>query len=72
LSYTIADGDEVLYLIVPDKREKDVVMQLLRPAIKQNNVLIKYILFSDLKQHCDALCKLGDSYMIMERIAKTV
>ena len=72
LSYTIADGDEVFYLIVPDNREKDVVLQLSRPAIKSNNVLIKYILFSELRQHCDALCKFGDSHRIMEKIAKAV
>lgn len=72
LSYTIADGDEVFYLIVPDKREKDVCMQLCRPAIKQNNVVIKYILFSELRSHCDALCKFGESHHIMEKIAKAV
>jgi len=72
LSYTIADGDEVFYLIVPDRREKDVVTQLSRPAIKKNSTLIKYILFSELRQHCDALCKFGDSHRIMEKIAKTV
>ena len=72
LSYTIADGDEVFYLIVPDKREKDVCMQLCRPAIKQNNVLIKYILFSELRSQCDALCKFGDCHRIMEKIAKAV
>ena len=72
LSYTIADGDEVFYLIVPDKREKDVCLQLCRPAIKQNNVLIKYILFSELRSHCDALCKFGESHHIMEKIAKSV
>ncbi len=72
LGYTIADGDEVFYLIVPDKREKDVVLQLSRPSIKQNDIIIRYILFSELRQQCDALCKFGDSYMIMERIAKTV
>jgi type II restriction enzyme len=72
LSYTIADDDEVFYLIVPDKREKDVVAQLSRPAIKQNKVMIKYILFSDLRQHCDALCKFGDSHLIMEKIARNV
>jgi len=72
LSYTIADGDEVFYLIVPNKREKDVCLQLSRPAIKQNNVIIKYILFSELRSHCDALCKFGESHMIMEKIAKTV
>jgi type II restriction enzyme len=72
LSYTIADGDEVFYLIVPDKREKDVCMQLCRPSIKQNNVAIKYILFSELRSQCDALCKFGDSHHIMEKIAKAV
>lgn len=72
LSYSIADGEEVFYLIVPDKREKDVCLQLSRPAIKQNKVLIKYILFSELRSHCDALCKFGDSHQIMEKIAKAV
>jgi type II restriction enzyme len=72
LSYTIADGDEVFYLIVPDKREKDVCMQLCRPSIKQNNVPIKYILFSELRSQCDALCRFGESHHIMEKIARAV
>ncbi len=72
LSYSIADGDEVFYLIVPDKREKDVCMQLCRPAVKQNNVVIKYILFSELRNHCDALCKFGENHLVMEKIAKRV
>jgi len=72
LSYSIADGDEVFYLIVPDKREKDVCLQLCRPALKQNNVSIKYILFSELRSNCDALCRFGDSHHIMEKIAKSV
>ncbi len=71
LSYTIDNDDKIFYLIVPDNREKDVVLQLSRPAIKQNNVRIKYILFSELQQHCDALCKFGDSHHIMEKIAKS-
>ncbi|MBN8852733.1 MAG: hypothetical protein BGO55_03150 [Sphingobacteriales bacterium 50-39] len=72
LSFTIADGDEVLYLIVPDARERDVVLQLSRPAIRKNNVPIRYILFSDLQQHCESLCKFGDSHHIMQKIAKAV
>lgn len=70
LSYSIADGDEVFYIVIPDKREKDVMLQLSRPAIKNNNVEIRYILFSDLRTHCDALCKFGDSHHIMHKIAK--
>ena len=72
LSYSIADGDEVFYLIVPDKREKDVCQQLCRPAIRQNEVVIKYILFSELRSNCDALCRFGENHHIMEKIAKTV
>lgn len=72
LSFTIGDGDEVFYLIVPDKREKDVVLQLQRPAIKQNKVVIKYIMFSELRQHCEPLCRFGETHHIMEKIAKSV
>jgi type II restriction enzyme len=72
LSYTIGDGDEVFYLIVPDKREKDVMLQLSRPAIKKIDTSIKYILFSALRQHCDALCKFGESHLIMDKIANNV
>lgn len=72
LSYSIADGDETFYLIVPDDRVKDVWMQLSRPAIKAIGVSIKYILFSDLRKHCDALCKFGDNYHVMEKISKSI
>ena len=70
LNYSIADGDKVFYLIVHDKREKDVCMQLCRLSIKQNNVVIKYILFSELRSHCNAYCKFGERHHIMEKIAK--
>lgn len=72
LSYSIAKKDNVFYLVVPNTREKDVVLQLSRPAIKSIQTPIKYILFSELRQHCDALCKFGDSHKIMEKIAKSV
>lgn len=72
LSYSIADGDEIFYLVVPDKREKDVCMQLCRPAIKELKTKIKYILFSDLRKDCDALCKFGNNHLVMEKIAKEI
>jgi len=72
LAFSIADGDEVFYLIIPDNREKDVRLQLSRPSIKSSKVPIKYILFSDLRQHCEALCKFGESHRILEKIAKAV
>ena len=72
LAYSIAFGDEMFYIIIPDNREKDVRMQLSRPSIKSVKVPINYILFSDLRQHCDSLCKFGDSHHILERIAHSV
>jgi type II restriction enzyme len=71
LSYSMTNEDQVFYLVVPDTREKDVVLQLTRPAIKKANVTMKYICFSDLRQHCDALCKFGDSHHIIDKIAKS-
>jgi len=71
LAYSISDGDEVFYIITPDKREKDVKLQLTRPSIKSINVPIKYILFSELRSNCDAICKFGDTHFVMEKIAKT-
>jgi len=71
LAYSIADGDEVFYIIIPDSREKDVISQLNRPSIKNISVPIKYILFSELRANCDAICKFGDTHFIMERIAKS-
>jgi type II restriction enzyme len=72
LAFSLPDHSSSLFIIIPDKREKDVVLQLSRPSIKKSQVHIKYILFSDLREHCDALCKFGDSHMILEKIAKTI
>lgn len=71
LYHTLADGDEVFYIIIPDTRERDVIQQLNRPAIKNAGIPIKYILFSDLRSHCDAICRFGTDHSIMENIAKS-
>jgi type II restriction enzyme len=61
-----------LFLVVPNKREKEALLQLKRPSIKQQDVTIHYILFSDLRQHCDSICKIGTDHLVMTKIAKTV
>lgn len=71
LHFSISDGDEVFYIIIPDSREKDVIQQLNRPVIKNSKMHIRYILFSELKANCDAICKFGTDHSIMEKIAKT-
>jgi type II restriction enzyme len=71
LHFSIADGNKVFYIIIPDSREKDVVLQLNRPVIRNSKINIRYILFSDLRSHCDAICRFGSDHSIMEKIAKT-
>ena len=70
-SPSISDGEEAFYIIIPDSREKDVIQQLNRPVIKNSKMNIKYILFSELQNQCDAICKFGVDYSIMEKIAKS-
>jgi len=72
LSYSFAESEQHLYIVLPNNREKKVVMQLSRPSIKSSQTKIQYILFSDLREHCDALCKFGESHNILKKIAKTV
>lgn len=72
LSYSFAETEQHLFIVLPNNREKEVIMQLSRPSIKSSQTKIQYILFSDLREHCDALCKFGESHNILKKIAKTV
>lgn len=71
LSFSFAEKKQHLYIVIPDNREKETILQLTRPALKNNSIDIQYILFSDLRKHCDALCKFGDSHKILKKIAKS-
>ncbi len=72
LSYSLPNYNSKLYIVIPDKRENEVRFQLGRPSIVNGAREICYILTSELKEHCDALCKFGDSYQILEKISRKV
>ena len=72
LAFSMPEHATALYLVVPDAREKEVQAQLSRPAIRAAGATIRYILFSELRQHCEALCKFGDSPAAMLKIARSV
>jgi type II restriction enzyme len=69
LSYSLPNQNSKLYIVIPDKREKEMRFQLTRPSILNGKTVIKYILISELRKHCDALCKFGDSHEILEKIS---
>jgi type II restriction enzyme len=72
LFYSFPENPSMLFLIIPDNRENELIFQLNRPAIKSNNIEIHYILFSDLRKHCDAICSLGENKDILKKISKSV
>lgn len=61
-----------LYLVAPDRREKEVMAQLSRPAFRDDlaDISLAYISFGDLCQHCDGLCKFGEDHTILRKIAR--
>lgn len=72
LFYSFPENPSMLFLIIPDNRENELIFQLNRPAIKNTNIEMHYILFSDLRKHCDAICSLGDNKDILKKISKMV
>lgn len=64
-----------LFLVAPDPREKEIKAQLLRPSFQKEESLksaMSYILFSDLKCDCDAMCKFGADVTVLNPISKTL
>ena len=54
-----------------EKREKEVLAQLKRPSFQTSTCIgLRYLLFSELEQHCHGLCKFGDDYRILFKLAK--
>lgn len=73
LSITLDHDKCKFYLVAPDKREKEIKAQLLRPSFSHSSVCsISYILFSDLLCDCDSMCKFGTNADVLDKIAKYI
>lgn len=60
-----------LYLVAPDCREREIQAQLCRPSFADlGDAQVRYILFSDLRTHCDGLCKFGGDHRALLKIAR--
>lgn len=72
LNLAVADGVH-FYLVAPDKREKEIRAQLLRPSFRTlHSFSLSYILFSDLRCDCDSMCKFGSDVSVLQKICKVV
>ncbi len=74
LALTLPGSEKImLYLVAPDQREKEIIAQLKRPSLAANeDIEVSYILFSELCEHCESICKFGDDYSIMKKVAKCI
>lgn len=70
LASSLGDKQYNFFLIAPDSREKEIVAQLKRPSFKNLDCInLRYILFSDLYENCSGLCRFGEDYKILLKIA---
>lgn len=70
LALSLPDAQDVrLFIVIPDKREKEVIAQFKRPSLSISEN-ISYITFSDFCSHHDSICKLGKDHSILDNIAK--
>ncbi len=59
-----------LFLVAPDGREKEIQAQLRRPSFKDLGLPLLYLLFSDLKSHCEGLCRFGEDHRVLLKLAR--
>lgn len=73
LIYSISDNEYHVFILIPNKREKEMLAQLKRPAFADlHDKNMNYILFDDLCCHAESICKLGDDYKILRKIGKAL
>ncbi len=72
LHHSLPDSSSSLYIVIPDKREKELQLLMQRPSVRATRVGVElhYLLFSDLRNHCDAICMFGESKDVLQKIAK--
>jgi type II restriction enzyme len=62
-----------LFLVAPDDREDDVRAQLARPAFRRvRDLEVRYLPYSELENHRDAMARFGTGLKAIEAVARTV
>jgi len=72
LARSLPQPDCHFYLVAPDAREQEVMAQMSRPSFRDDakDFPLAYLPFNALRQHCDAMCTLGDDRRMLKKIAR--
>lgn len=71
LASSLGDKKYDFFLVAPDGREKEIVAQLYRPAFRDlGSVAFRYLLFSDITCHCEAMCRFGEDWRVLLKLAR--
>jgi len=72
LARSIPSDDCHYYLVAPNKRQQEVMAQINRPAFRGDSadLSLGYLPFDILRQHCDAMCLLGENHFILKKLAQ--
>lgn len=71
LSMALPDHATRLWLVIPDSRLREVNAQLARPSFSRPGTpKPSYLVFSDLTQNCDAICRFGAGHEALDKISR--
>lgn len=69
LASSLGDRTYDFFLVAPDSRQKEILAQLKRPVFGSlSSVAFRYLLFSDVSCHCDAMGRFGDDWRVLLKI----
>ncbi len=73
LALSLATQEARFYLVAPEKREREVLAQMARPALNDDRekFLLAYLPSGELRLHCDAICKFGEDHSVLLKIARS-
>ena len=64
---------EGLYLVAPDEREKDIRIQMARPAFQAiSNLSVRYLPYSEFENHRGAMARFGEGIKALETVARAL
>lgn len=70
MALSLPGREQHLYLVAPRSREREIIEQLRRPMFQRHDeFVISYLLFEDLDQHLDSLCRFGGDRDVLTKLA---